>query len=92
MKASYRAPGCTPSPWSWCSRGSLESPSGSETCPLRPGAVAAPWAPCSCGSDCGGESPGAGCSARRGGAPSTGTGPPLRPPCLSLLSMLLQMR
>lgn len=72
-----------PSPGSWCSRGSLESPSGSETCQPRPGAVKAPWAPCSCGSDCGGESPGAGRSALRDGAPSTETDRPLRPPWLS---------
>lgn len=62
--------------------GSPESPSGSETCQPRPGAVKAPWAPCSCGSDCGGESPGAGRSALRGGAPSTETDRPLRPPWL----------
>lgn len=63
--------------------GSLESPSGSETCQLRPGAVKAPWAPCSCGSDCGGGSPGAGRSALHDGAPSTETGLPLRLPWLS---------
>lgn len=71
-----------PSPGSWCSKGSLESPSGSETCQPRPGAAKAPSAPCSCGSGCGGVSPGAGCSALRDGAPSTETDPPLRPPWL----------
>lgn len=88
---SYRAPGCRwPWPGSWCSKGSPESPNGSETCPLRLAGATAPWAPCSCGLDCGGESPGAGCSARRDGAPSTETDQRrLRPPWLSSASPLL---
>lgn len=90
---SYRALGCTwPLPGSWCSTGFLENPSGSETCQLRPGAVRAPLAPCSCGSDCGGESPGAGRSALRDGAPSTETDQQLRPPWLSQRSLLHSRR
>lgn len=92
LSASYRVLGCRwPLLGSWCSRGSLESPSGSETYQPRPVAVKAPWAPCSCGSGCGGESPGADRSAQHDGAPSTETDLPLRPPCLSWQSLFFPL-